>query len=348
MKTLQRILFISFTLVALVVVGTSLSGPNGHGKIDRLDLTQSSVEEVLTQLGNKPLLHSIAVLDLDQAKIGEDLIFNGYTTIDGKKTKRISNYFVCTDCHNTSREFDKASSESTDDRLAYAKKNGLPFLPGSTFWGIYNRTSFYNDDYVKKYGQMVDDARHSIGNAVQLCSKYCSSGRYLEDWELTAILHYYKKNELLIKDLGLSQQDLSALAAGNLSDSEKKRLTDVILSSHRQAYSATFMETMDRNLRPYGEGGNPENGKFIYEKACMFCHENKRVTYLHLDNGKLSGGFLWNSRKKYTDQSIYQIVRHGTYSMQGRKQYMPLFTKEKMSDDQLNDLVAYIKQIAKK
>jgi mono/diheme cytochrome c family protein len=345
---LQRILFISFILVALVIVGTSLSGSREGSKIDRLDSAQMSVEQVLNELGNKPLLHAITEVDLAKAKIGEDLIFNGYTTIDGKKSKRISNYFVCTDCHNTTREFQDASSESAANRLTYAQKNGLPFLPGSTFWGIYNRTSFYNDDYVKKYGSLVDDARHSIGNAIQLCSKYCSSGRYLEDWELSAIMHYYKKNELLIKDLGLSEKDLSALSAGNLSESEKKRLTDVILSSHRQSYSATFMETMDRNVRPYGEGGNVENGKFIYEKACMFCHENKRVTYLHLDNGKLSGGFLWNSRKKYTDQSIYQIVRHGTYSMHGRKQYMPLFTKEKMSDDQLNDLVAYIKQIAKK
>ncbi len=345
---MQRILFISFTLVALIIVGTSLIGSREQSRIDKLDLSQSSVEQVLTQLGNKPLLHAISEVDLEQAKIGEDLIFNGYTTIDGKKSKRISNYFVCTDCHNTTREFDDASSETAANRLSYAKKNRLPFLPGSTFWGIYNRTSFYNDDYVKKYGAMVDDARHSIGNSVQLCSKYCSSGRYLEDWELKAILHYYKKNELLIGDLGLSDQDLSALSGGNLSDSEKKRLTEVILSKYRQSYGATFMETMDRNVRPYGEGGNVENGKFIYEKACMFCHNNMRVTYLHLDNGQLSGGFLWKNRKNYTDQSIYQIVRHGTYSKAGRKQYMPLYTKEKMSDEQLNDLVAYIKQIAKK
>ena len=108
------------------------------------------------------------------------------------------------------------------------------------------------------------------------------------------------------------------------------------------------METMDRNARPYGEGGDAENGKLIYKKACMFCHQNKRVTYLHLDDGKLSGRFLWRNRKKYSDQSIYQIVRHGTYSKTGRKQYMPHYTKEKMSDAQLNDLVAYIKQIAKR
>jgi mono/diheme cytochrome c family protein len=57
---------------------------------------------------------------------------------------------------------------------------------------------------------------------------------------------------------------------------------------------------------------------------------------------------FWRNIKKYSDKSLYQIVRHGTYSKTGRKQYMPLYTEEKMSDEQLNDLVAYIKQLAKK
>ena len=146
----------------------------------------------------------------------------------------------------------------------------------------------------------------------------------------------------------MSNKDKAAVFEGTLTQIQKENLLKAIKGSYRQFYSATFMETMNRNERPYGKGGNAENGQFIYEKACMFCHENKRVTYLHLDDGKLSGLFLWRNRKNYTDQSIYQIVRHGTYSKVGRKQYMPHFTKEKMSDEQLNDLVAYIKQIAKR
>lgn len=332
-------------MVALV---TSISNGSNQGRIDQMDPNALSVEKVLTQLGDDPLIHSINQIDLEKAKIGEDLVFKGFTIRDGKKSKRISTYFVCTDCHNTTREFDDASSESASDRLSYAKENGLPFLPGSTFWGIYNRTSFYNDDYVEKYGDLVIDARDSLANAVQLCAKYCSSGRYLDDWELEAIMHYFKKNELHLSDLNIPDQDKNALLEGSLTSTQKENLIKTIKGSYRQAYSATFMETMNRDERLYGKGGNIENGKYIYEKACMFCHENKRVTYLHLDNGKLSGLYLWRNRKNYTDQSVYQIVRHGTYSKVGRKQYMPHFTKEKMSDDQLNDLVAYIKQIAKR
>ncbi|MCJ8288318.1 MAG: cytochrome c [Crocinitomicaceae bacterium] len=345
---MQRIILLSFTLIATVALVTSLSTGINQGKIDRMDPNSYSVEEVLNQLGNERLIHSITQVDLAKAKIGEDLIFNGFTLRDGKKSKRISTYFVCTDCHNTTREFDDASSELAEDRLHYAKENGLPFLPGSTLWGIYNRTSFYNDDYVEKYGDLVINARDSLANAVQLCSKYCSSGRYIDDWEMEAIMHYFKKNELHLSDLDIPDKDKNALMDGRLSQTQKENLSKAITNSYRQAYSATFMETMDRAERPYGDGGNAENGKLIYKKACMFCHENKRVTYLHLDDGKLSGLFLWRNRKKYTDQSIYQIVRHGTYSKVGRKQYMPHFTKEKMSDDQLNDLVAYIKQIAKR
>lgn len=342
---MNRLFLLAFSAFALIIfIGSGFSS----GKIDQIDPNAYSVEQVLNQLGDKRLNHSIDKVDLAKAKMGEELIYNGYTTVDGKKSKRISPYFVCTDCHNTTPEFSDISSESTDDRLRYAKENGLPFLPGSTLWGIYNRTSFYNDDYVRKYGELVDEARNSLPNSVQLCSKYCSSGRYIEEWELEAIMHYFKKNELMISDLDLSEKDRNAIVKGGLSDKEKANLIATIKGSYRQAYSATFMETMDRNERPYGKDGNVENGKYIYEKACMYCHENKRVTYLHLDDGKLSGRFLWRNRKNYTDQSIYQIVRHGTYSKVGRKQYMPHYTKEKMSDEQLNDLVAYIKQIAKK
>ena len=327
---------------------TSLSVSTDSAKIDRIDPNMYSIEQVMNMLGEEQLIHSIAQVDLAKAKVGEDLIFKGYTVRDGKKTKRISTYFVCTDCHNTTREFDDTSSEDPADRLRYAKENGLPFLPGSTLWGIYNRESFYNDDYVKKYGDLVTDARDSLANAVQLCSKYCSSGRYVEEWELEAMMHYFKKNELHLSDINIPDKDKFALVEGNLSQTQKENLAKSIKNAYRQGYSATFLETMDRNVRPYGKDGDAENGKLIYKKACMFCHENKRVTYLHLDDGKLSGRFLWRNRKKYTDQSIYQIVRHGTYSKTGRKQYMPHYTKEKMSDEQLNDLVAYIKQIAKK
>ncbi len=319
------------------------------GVVTSFQMEEMPLDQVLTKLGDAPLLHAMSDYDEEKAKMGEDIIRKGYTKYKGKKSKRISKYFVCTDCHNLTREFDDLSSESPEDRLAYAKKHSLAYLQGSTFFGIYNRDKFYNGDYKIKYGDLVVGARDSMDNAIQLCSEYCSSGRLMEAWELEAVKHYYKKNQLLLKDLNLSAEVLAQIENHHtLAENEKQDLIATIKASYRQFYSATFLPTMPRDERKYGEGGNVENGEFIYKKSCLHCHAYKRVTNLGLDNGKLSGRYFVKNLTNYSDKSLYQIIRWGTYAKVGRKQYMPHYTKEKMSDEQINDLVAYIKQIAKK
>jgi mono/diheme cytochrome c family protein len=314
-----------------------------------LDVEQLAVSDVLLMLGDDTLIHNIQKVDPQKVKMGEDLVLKGFTEHEGKNSKRISNHFVCTDCHNTKREFDDITSDNSADRLKYAKANELPFLPASTFWGMYNRTSFYNKDYVKKYGDLVVNARDSLHNATQVCAKYCSSGRYLEQWELDAVMQYFKSLELKIKDLGLDVTSLKSLRnVGKLSTSEKDKLITTIKAAYIHKYDATFLETQSREERKYGEGGDPANGEVIYEESCMYCHGSARLTYLSLGKNKLDARMFWYNRESYRDQSLYQIVRHGTYSKPGRRQYMPLYTEEKMSDGQLNDLMAYLKQLAEK
>ena len=346
---MNRLLLLSFISILVVGFVTSVSWDDSMTLIKKVEFSAVSVEDALYRLGDPRMNHAIESLDLEKAKIGQDLIYLGNTEKDGKKSRRVSNYFVCTDCHNMMPEYSNLSSQSSSERLNFAQKNWLKFLPGSTLWGIYNRTSFYNNDYEKKYKELVDDARDSLENAVQLCAKYCSSGRYLEDWELEGIMHFFKKDQIMLDDLALSDEARRRIANyQNLNQEERKQLISSIKREYVQGYDATFLETMSRDQRKYGEGGNVENGKLIYDKACLFCHENKRVTYLHLDTGVLSGRMFWQNIKTYNDRSLYQIIRHGTYSKAGRKQYMPLYTEEKMSDEQLNDLVAYIKLIARK
>lgn len=342
-------LFLSFIGVLITLSFLGFKFGNERGFIRTIDAKELSVSDVLIMLGDDKVVHHMATFDMDKSKIGEDLILYGKTKIDGKYSKRISKYFVCTDCHNLGREFTNLYHETPEDRFKYAKDNGLDFLPGSTFWGIYNRTTFYNDDYKKKYGTLVDNSRDTLENAVQVCSKYCSSGRYLENWELESIMHYYKEHELKIKDLGLTENTLKNIQKfSKLKEEEKKGLIELIKNSYRQFYSATFSETMPIEKRKYGEGGNIETGELIYEKSCLYCHARKRVTNLNLDKSVLTARMFWRNIKNYSDKSLYQIIRHGTYSIIGKKQYMPLFTKEKMSDDQINDLVAYIKLKAMK
>ncbi|MFT6981718.1 MAG: mono/diheme cytochrome c family protein [Crocinitomicaceae bacterium] len=334
---------------AITVTFLGFKFKNENGTYRTMNVQKANVSDVLKFLGDDEMVHSMVSFDAEKARIGEELILDGRTKVDGKYSKRISKYFVCTDCHNLGREFEVLTDESAEARLNYADENGLSFMPGSTFWGMYNRTSFYNNDYEKKYGALIVDSRDTLQNAVQLCSKYCSSGRYLEDWELESIMHYYKKNELKIEDLSLSENDMKNVQKyAKLKEGEKKDLIETIKNSYVQGYGATFLPTMPTDKRKYGEGGNPETGKKIYDKSCLHCHSSGRVTNLKLDHSSLTGGMFWRNIKKYSDKSLYQIVRHGTYSKTGRKQYMPLYTEEKMSDEQLNDLVAYIKQLAKK
>lgn len=316
---------------------------------DGLASDELSLEESIIALGGAPSKHHLAQADPQKVLLGEQLILKGRAKKGIFKSKLISPYFVCTDCHNLGREFADASEQSPEKRLAFARANNLPFLPASTFWGIYNRKTFYNDDYVKKYGDLITEAKNSLPESIQVCAKYCSAGRFLKDWEVEAILHYFKQHELRLKDLNLSENQKKQIQnATSLNSKEKSDLLAVLNASYVQGFSAHFDGTLPREQRKYGKEGNAENGKFIYDNACLFCHKDGRVTYLKLDHDKLSAKMFMNHMEGYDDKSIYQIVRWGTHTMPGRNQYMPRFTKDKMSDQQIEDLMAYLRQLAEK
>ena len=130
------------------------------------------VSDVLEKLGDRPIQHRANIgLRGVSAKVGKELSLYGITkNWRGKKTKKQSKHFVCTSCHNTVKEVADLRDTDPQNRLEYAEKNGLPFLQGSSLYGIVNRTSFYNGDYDKKYGKLVDKARNDIREAIQLLS----------------------------------------------------------------------------------------------------------------------------------------------------------------------------------
>lgn len=309
-----------------------------------------TLSDLLQTLGDSASRNPIQRVDLELADLGEKLIFEGKANFNNKKGKVISSYFVCIDCHNVAQEYPTLTDIDPQVRLDYSTKNNLPFLPASSFYGIYNREEFYTKDYMKKYGDLILTAKDTLENAIQVCAKYCSSGRFLEDWEEQAILHYFKKNELRLFDLGLTPKENNKIMriSTNGDTEEKSEMISLLKKRYTQYYTATFLDTKPRDKRTYGKNGDANNGEKIYEQSCMHCHDNARVTYLDLEKDMLSARLLWKNRKNYTDLSPYQIIRHGTYPITGRKQYMPLYPEEKMSEQQVEDLVAYIKKIAKK
>ncbi len=354
MNRIQKILisFLSLTIVSVLLLSFNntevqvsvLKKSKGEIVVDEL-----SLEEVLISLGEKPSIHFLKDADQSKVKIGEDLLLRGKAKNGKKWGKRISIHFNCTDCHTFTKEFSDLSKMSADDRLLTAEKLGQAYLPGSTFYGIYNRTNWYNGDYVKKYGSIVAPARDSLTNAIQVCAKYCSSGRYLENWEVEGIVHYFKSKELKIGDLSLDITTKKMIEKyQKLDKDEKKQVVETLKKSYVQAFPATFPGTLDPKKRGKGTNGNVETGKKIYTKGCVYCHGGARVTYLDLGYDKLSANLLLKHLDDYTDYSLYQIIRWGTHPKAGREQYMPMYTNEKMSDQQIEDIIAYLRSISTK
>ncbi|WP_340153994.1 hypothetical protein [uncultured Marivirga sp.] len=120
----------------------------------------SFLVEVLNSLGQDYPEHYIEEPDSADIKRGYDLIHSGMTKPpNGFASNAISKFYTCTSCHNVEREDPDLTVVDQDARLEYAMENDLPYLQGSTFWGIVNRESWYNDDYILKYGSLVEKAK---------------------------------------------------------------------------------------------------------------------------------------------------------------------------------------------
>jgi hypothetical protein len=142
---------------------------------------ETSVEDVLVELGARPMPHVADVtIPGVSVEIGAQIVLSGITSyIDGKKTSKQSKHFVCTSCHNVQREDPDLAQADPQARLEYGAEHGIPFLPGTTLYGAVNRSTFYNGDYEKKYGDLVKPARNDLREAIQLCAIECSQGRLL-------------------------------------------------------------------------------------------------------------------------------------------------------------------------
>ena len=315
--------------------------------------SNTPVSSVLLALGDEAPEHYVGTFNNELLGIGKDLILNGGVYENGAVANRLSEHFVCTDCHNVTPEARFADDNDPDRRLTYSKELNQPYLPGSTLYGITNRTSWFNGDHEKKYGkELIDPARHDLKNAIQLCSKECSVGRELTEPEMGAVLHFLNSIELKLNDLNLSDEELQQISATGQTEEQKAANIKLIKSKYLQGYPATFVDEIPKKERKMGKEGDLENGKWIYEKSCLHCHSpNKTVTDRTLfGSGENQKDFRWLASyfKKSNGGSIYWITRHGTASKDHIPQYMPIYSKEKLSNSQIEDLAAYILAESKK
>lgn len=305
--------------------------------------------EVLKSL-NEPMPNHIVNTEIEgaSAERGKDLVIKGFTTDqNGNKTKRVSKHFECTACHNVVPEtHNMMLGDDPDARLMYAAKHQLPFLQGSPLYGIVNRTSFYNGDYEKKYGDLVKPTRNNLREAIQLCAVECSQGRKLETWEVESILMYLWTIDLKMENLNLGDQGWKKFNAAYETKTNPMELAKWVKTLYSQGAGATFVDPPKDPKEGYGEGGDVANGKLIYDLGCKHCHENERYSFLGLDDGKLSFQLLKAYMPTYSKLSVYHVGRYGTKPLYGKRAYMPHYTKEKMSNEQMEDLRAYIYKMA--
>ncbi len=303
---------------------------------------QSSLTEVLISLGDKKPLHYINETNDSLINQGFEIVTKGRTIgPDGKMSHLQSKYFTCIDCHNVMMEDPNLRKSDPEARLKYAVKNEIPFLSGTTFYGMVNREHWYNDDYQIKYGDLVKPAKDTLINAIHLCTVECSQGRAFSDWELKAVMAYFYSIEYKLEDLKLTSEDYEKLNSFD-KEGENKNLIAWLKSFYLQASPATFLEPIPTNERELGKNGNVENGKLIYDKSCMHCHAPGRVTNFTLESSKIDLKFLKKHMGKNEHFSLYNIVRKGTYALPGYRPYMPNYTLERLSHQQLEDLAAYV------
>ena len=305
------------------------------------------ISEVLYKLGDETPNHFLRYPSQKEINLGRQLFHEGFASKEsGRKAKRLSKHFVCTSCHNVEKEFLDLSQNDAQKRLDYAAQNQLPFLQGSPMYGAINRTSFYNGDYYKKYGDLVNVARNNLREAIQLCAIECAQGRELKDWEIEALLSYLWTLGYEIHDLNLQGEDLQLINTALVDKNKSAQAIALIKSKYMDHSPATFTAPPSSFKEGYNLQGNPENGKPIYELGCLHCHEGGRYSFLDLDKSKFSFKFLHNQVDSYSHSSIYQVGRYGTPPRPGKKAYMPQYTQEKMTDQQMEDLRAYIAQEA--
>ena len=305
----------------------------------------SNVYDVLKALGDKSVVHESQFTE-EQVKEGEELVKLGRTRRngEGKKTAYISKHYVCTSCHNLEKEDPDLKYSNPETRLEYVKKKGIPFLQGTTFKGIVNRESWYNDDYIKKYGdEKIEIAHKNLRESIQLCAIECSQGRKMKDWEIESVLAYYWTLQFTLRDLGFNKSDYQKLNKEKTGTNKQADLVTWIRSFYLQKSPAHFYDAPVDKQAGYSEFiGNPSKGKDLYELSCLHCHKNGGVSHYVLDNNDLSFKDMKRTMFKNSHFSLYQIIPYGTYAIPGHKPYMPHYPMERMNKQQVEDLRSYI------
>lgn len=338
------------TFYWIIIISSFILMAGWRGNNDFVPLEdEMSVSFLLKELGDSTILTKVPKIHLEgvSAQKGKEIIENGFTEKPGGgKSGKQSSHFVCTSCHNTAQEDPDLLINDPEARLLYTSEHNMPFLQATTLKGAVNRETYYNGDYYKKYGDLVYAARNDIRGAIQLCATECAQGRALDEWELESILVYLWEIDHKIGELDLSDAQKSTIEIAIDKKSNQESAIEILKSKYLLQSDATFVLPPDDRSVGYAEAGRPNLGKLIYENSCLHCHYHQRYSFMNLDKGKLSFKHLKSKVESWSRHSIYQVIRWGVPTKSGKNSYMPQYTKEKLTDQMVEDLRAYIEQEA--
>lgn len=288
----------------------------------------------------------------------------------------VSRHFTCAQCHNHEREDPDLPVQDPEARFAWIERTGsnVRMLQGATLWGAVNRTTFYGGDYAKYndlcvvngeellswlpcgpvFGWCLPGCRtmdpESLVDATQVCSRYCSVGRYLKAWELYALLAFFWDREIKLDDLDLAPRTraeaLAVLTAPAPDPREAKRLRAALAGAFSPEAGNTFRGVPrlagdgapGKPVVEYPDGsrfaGDASRGAALWKLSCGQCHESGERP---LTRGK-AREFSGDAGDFHT--MIAKGTRHSF------RRYMPSFTLERLSRGQSADILAFLQQFA--
>ncbi len=309
---------------------------------------ESPVADLLFYLGEKRPTHFIEDIKDVQINKGDTLVHEGHVGSGNGATPQISAYFKCTDCHNTVREDrDPAQISDPADKLAFAVAKDLPLVPGSSFAGIVNRETWFNDDYFKKFRDAPSgrSAKNSLLDAIDLCCEEGAQGRKPEKWETDALLAYFWSLQWKIKDLEITGEELANWKRQALQVENHPALINEIKGKYAVKSPGTF-GGVPKDVKvgfPINTAPDLEVGKQVFTRSCLHCHNpSTGATETYFRDDEKTHTELSQKFQSGSEDSAYHHIRLGTYSMDEERLYMPNFTIERLSDFQIESLRAYL------
>jgi mono/diheme cytochrome c family protein len=326
-----------FGVVALLTVAAVPVAPNFSA--------DTPVRDLVAALGGP----AVPARDAEAVQRGRELVHQGTTTgPDGRRTKRQSKEFLCTDCHVVVAEDPVLGVFDPEARLDRAIAEDLPLLPGTTLYGITDRARWFNGDWQERYGDLVTPARDDLRAATELCWRECSQGREPEDWEIEAVVAYMTDIPLRARDLGPDAPTLEQIQSA-VGTEKAAAVREELLAAARFPSPATFASPPKKHGRRGGYDGlegDPVRGAEVYARSCLHCHRKGGPGHYRLAEKRFKYRELLLNMPRKDHESFYEVTRLGTKPHDGA--YMPQYSEERMSSQQIEDLRAYLEDAVKR